>query len=365
MKLNVGILFGGRSVEHDISIITAMQVYENIDKNKYNVIALYLNHNNELYTGSKYFDLETYKTPIVDKPYILVSYQGGYVLQSINKKFKKRVKIDVIFNSVHGMGVEDGTTAGMLEFLGIPYTSSSILSSSICQDKAYTKEILKDINVNVLDYLVISNEQKLNLINLTKDLNYPKIIKPAHLGSSIGISIVTNQQELIKEIQKAFVYDNKVIIEDYIENFKEYNIAAYKRKNKIITSSIEVINKQNDIFDFNEKYINHHKEAKHQIVKDENLINQISDIVKKAYEHLELNGVVRFDFIENDQLYLNEINTIPGALANYLFKEKDLSFSVLIDEQIKEAMFVNSKRKRLIKTFNSSVLENTTKIIKK
>lgn len=365
MKLNVGILFGGRSVEHDISIITALQIYENIDKTKYNVIPLYLNENNEIYTGSKYFNLETYKKPIIDKPHILTFYKDAYILQSLTQKFKKRVKIDVIFNSVHGMGVEDGTTAGYLEFIGIPYTSPSILGSSICQDKAYTKQILKDLNVKTLDCMIIKNEDKLNLINLTTNLTYPKIIKPAHLGSSIGIVVVHDQEELIKELQKALVYDNKIIIEDYVENFKEYNIAVYKRKNKIITSSIEIIKKKNEILDFDEKYIGHHKEKIHQILKDEELINQINEVVTKTYEHLELNGVVRFDFIHSDELYLNEINTIPGALSNYLFKDKELSFSVLIDEQIKQALYVNNKQKRLIKTFKSSVLSNTNKIIKK
>jgi D-alanine-D-alanine ligase len=365
MKINVGILFGGKSVEHDISIITALQIYENIDKNKYNVIPLYLNHNNEIYTGKKYFDLETYKKPIKDKPYILTFYNGTHILQSLTQKFKKRVKIDVIFSSVHGMGTEDGTLAGYLEFIGIPYTSPSILGSSICQDKAYTKEVLKSINVNCLEYIVINDENKMNLLSLTKNLTYPKIIKPAHLGSSIGISVVNNQEQLIKEIQKALVYDNKIIIETFLENFKEYNIAVYKRKNNYLTSSIEIISKENTIFDFDEKYINHHKDMKHQILQNENLIKQIEEIAVKAYQHLELSGVVRFDFIEKDQLYLNEINTIPGALANYLFKDKNLSFSVLIDEQIKQAIYIYNKRRRLIKTFNSSVLTNTNKIVKK
>ena len=155
MKINVGILFGGKSVEHDISIITALQIYENIDKNKYNVIPLYLNHNNEIYTGKKYFDLETYKKPKKDKPYILTFHNGTHILQSITQKFKKRVKIDVIFSSVHGMGTEDGTLAGFLEFIGIPYTSPSILGSSICQDKAYTKETLKSININCLPFVYL------------------------------------------------------------------------------------------------------------------------------------------------------------------------------------------------------------------
>lgn len=365
MKLNVGILFGGKSVEHDISIITALQIYENIDKNKYNVIPLYLNHNNELYTGKKYFDLETYKKPIKDKPYILTFYKDTHILQSLVKKFQKRAKIDVILNSVHGMGVEDGTLAGYLEFIGIPYTSPSILGSSICQDKAYTKDVLKNINVNTLDYILIKQEDKLYLNKLTKDLTYPKIIKPAHLGSSIGISVANNQEELIKEIQKALVYDNKIIIEPFLENFKEYNIAVYKRKNNYLTSCIEIISKENTIFDFDEKYINHHKDIKHQILKDESLIKQIEDIAVKAYQHLELTGIVRFDFIEKDTLYLNEINTIPGALANYLFKEKSMSFSVLLDEQIKEALYNHKKKGKLINSFKSSVLTNTNKIVKK
>lgn len=365
MKLNVGIMFGGKSVEHDISIITALQVYENLDKTKYNVVPLYLNRQNEIYTGKKYFVLETYKKDIIDKPYILTFYKGAHILQSLTQKFKKRLKIDVILNCVHGKGVEDGTVAGFLEFTGIPYTSPSILPAAILQDKELTKEFLKQHNVKVLDSIVINSDNKIQIYELTKNLIYPKIVKPAHLGSSIGIAKSDNQEELVKNIQKALAYDDKVIVEEYLENFKEYSVAVYRRKNNIIVSAIEEIKKEKTIFDFNEKYINHHKDISHTFIKDEPLVKNIEQLVSNLYKKLELSGIVRFDFIEKDELYLNEINTIPGALSSYLFKEKGLSFSTLLDEQIKEALYEYTKRSRLISTFQSSVLDTTSKLTKK
>lgn len=365
MKLNVGILFGGKSVEHDISIITALQVYENIDKLKYNIIPLYLTSRNEIYTGKKYFKLDTYKKAIKDNPHILTFYKGAHILQSLGKKFQKRKKIDVIFNCVHGKGLEDGTIAGFLEFIAIPYTSSSILPSALSQDKDISKNILTKINIPVLESTVVTEENKTKIYELINNLNFPQIIKPAHLGSSIGINVAENIEEAVKHIQKALCYDNKVILEPYLENFKEYNIAVYKRKNKYIFSSIEEITKANQIFDFNEKYINHHKDMNHVIIKDLELIKLIQEEALKIYQKFELSGIVRLDFIYKDKLYLNEINTIPGAMANYLFKDKNLSFSVLIDEQIKEAFLEHTKRTRLINTFSSSVLQNTNKLTKK
>ena len=357
--MKVGVIYGGKSLEHDVSIITALQVMSNLDTNKYKVIPLYLTHENELLSFKKLRKIDIYSKNLARKPrYTIVSHKGVHSLMCLNRKFKNKQKIDLIFNCTHGFNTEDGTVASWLNLLGIPNTSPKILSSTISQDKEYTKIIMKGIGVKVLEYISI-NDSNLEKINeLTKDLNYPLIIKPAHLCSSIGIQKVYNKDELNDKVKQSLMYDDKIIIEKYLKNFKEYSVAVYKRKNEIYISEIEEINTDNKIFDYEEKYINHHKENEHTFLKEKNLINQIKEYSKKAYLKLELTGIVRFDFLKDDNdLYLNEINTIPGGMANYLFK-KQISFKLLLDEQIRETMFLFQQNKKYINIYKSSILNN-------
>ncbi len=364
--MNIGVIFGGRSVEHDVSIITGLQVINNLDKNKYKIIPIYLDHNNIMYYSKHFTNFDNFKNKKYFKSiYTLVNTIGGTYLQPITKKFQKRKKIDLIFNCTHGFGVEDGTVSALLQFLNIPTTSSKILSSSVTQDKDYTKIILKDINIPVVEYIVVKKNQTNNLKELTNNLTYPKIVKPAHLGSSIGINKANNQEELIEKIKHAFIYDEKVIIEPFLENFKEYAVAVYKRKNILHISNCEIINNTNTIFNFNEKYLNHHKTTKHIYLEDKDKLNQIKDYACNSYNKLEMDGIVRFDFIENEQkIYLNEINTIPGAMANYLFEEQ-LTFKLLLDEQIRQAFFKKEEDNSYLTIYNSNILNETKFNLKK
>lgn len=363
--MKIGVIYGGNSLEHDVSIITGLQVMKNLDKKKYQIIPLYLDHNNELYSFRQLNDIKTYSKSFKNKPKFTLVNNKGNNLVCINKKFKKRLKIDLIFNCTHGFNVEDGTVASWLNLLNIPHTSSNLLSSSICQDKDYTKTIMKEIDVKVLDWIVLKDNDKNKNIDLLKDLSYPVIIKPAHLGSSIGINIANDKVELIEKIKQTFLYDNKIIIERLLNNFKEYAVGIYKRKNKLYVSKIEIINIDNQIFDFNEKYINHHKYIEHQFLEDEKLINKITSQALKAYNKLEMNGIVRFDFLEeNNEIYLNEINTIPGGLANYLFKDQ-ITFKLLLDEQIREAFFIHQQKNKYFNNYQSTILKNTKITFKK
>lgn len=357
--MNIGVIFGGRSVEHDISIITGLQVINALDKNKYKIIPIFIDQNNNIYSSEKFKKLENIrklglkKGPNPNKRKI----RGTASYQSL-KKLQKRKKIDLIFNCTHGAGVEDGIVSGMLEFLNIPYTSSNLMSSSIAQDKDMTKKVLKSINIPMLNHITIKYQDRRNISDLIKDLEFPVIIKPAHLGSSIGIYIAKDKHELIEKIKQAFIYDDKIIIEKLLTNFKEFSLAIYKRKYEYHLSNIEELSRDENIFTFEEKYINHHKEVIHTFLNDESLIKQINDYTTKSYKFLEMSGIVRFDYLYvNGNLYLNEINTIPGGLSNYLFKDK-LSFKLLLDEQIREALFMHKKKNELLKSFESSVLKN-------
>lgn len=367
--LNIGILFGGISVEHDISIISAIQVMNNIDRNKYNVIPLYLTKTGELVTGKRFEALDTFKKEIEVKKSEWVNlsyYKGKCNLSFPFKKFKKTLKIDLILPVVHGKGVEDGNISGFLEILNIPHTTSSILGASIAQDKEFTKIILESINVKTIEYEVLYN-----IDNQIKNNDFPKIVKPAHLGSSIGIKKVNNIEELTIALKEAFNYDNKVIVEKALTHFKEYSIAIYNRKEELMVSDIEEIKIKNEIFKFTDKYENGLKDETNHIIPakiNKKMQEKMLETVKEIYKKFELSGVVRIDFLydlDHKKLYVNEINTIPGSYAYYLFKEKGITFTELLNDLIKQALIDKEQRKNYISTFKSNVLNKNTLSMKK
>lgn len=366
MKVNVGVLYGGSSTEHDISIITALQVMNNLDLNKYDIIPLYLTKDNELLSSKKLFNIDIYKQEINKKgiKYSLYRDKGVVWISNISRKFKNRKKIDLIFNCTHGFRVEDGTISGLLNYLKIPYSSPDVLSSSIAQDKDYTKQILSILKINTLDFITLKEENKREIYDIAKTLEYPVIIKPSHLGSSIGIKIANDYNELIDSINYAFIYDNKLIIEKYLSDSKEYSVALYSRKKELVVSRVEVITKNKDIFDFKEKYINSNKTIEHIYLDDDQEISsQIKDIAKNIYNKLEMKGIIRIDFIEQEQLYVNEINIIPGSLSYYLFK--NISFKTLLDEQVRQMLYETKYHEKFKQFFETSVLYNNFKFYKK
>lgn len=367
--LTIGILFGGKSVEHDVSIISAYQVMKAIKIDKYRYIPLYLTKDGTLLTGERFKDIETYKQKIKPKKGEygnLVRFNNCNYLSYTFKKFKKWLKIDLILPIVHGKGVEDGNISGFLEILQMPYITSDVLGASICQDKEFTKIILNNINIKTIPYQVLLDH---NIDNLT--LKYPLIIKPAKLGSSIGINRVDNNDELKEAINEAFKYDNKVIVEKALTNFKEYSVAIYAFKNELILSDIEELELTSDIYKFTDKYQNNSKEVTgHKIPAKISTKQQeeIYEITRKIYQKLQLSGVIRVDFLydmDSKKLYVNEINTIPGSLAFYLFEKKGKSFDELLDDLIKQTLINKEKSNEYISAFDSNILEKNTLKMKK
>lgn len=366
-KLNIGILIGGRSVEHDISILSGLQVYHAIDKDKYNVYLFYLDKNYNFYFDDALNKIDTYKDETYKKLPKITFYNKDQKVcfEGIDKRKIKGV-IDIFIPVVHGEGVEDGTITGYLDTLGAVYTASDLTSSSIAQDKIYSKIILEKEKINVVPYIGITLDritEKL-LDNINSDLQYPLIIKPARLGSSIGITTVYNKDDLEDKLKKAKKYGSRILIEEKIENFKEYNIAIVREGTNLITSSIEEVIKTDEILSFNDKYEKNQKyeENNHRIIPatlPPHLENEIRNISLKAYNALNMNGVVRIDTIydtENEILYLNEINTIPGSLSFYLFDVAHISFTKLIDILIRNAIINKTLNQNIIRTFNSNVL---------
>lgn len=362
--LNLCVIIGGKSVEHEISLISGLQSILNIDKKKYNIHTLYLTKTNEMVyiknlTTLVYFKDEKntskktncYFTKIKNKTYLVTK--------------TKKIKIDCALPIVHGKNVEDGTIAAILEFYDIPYISSGILSSSLSQNKSLTKRLLKTYGVRMLPHIEISsiNDQK-KINKILTNFKFPLIIKPNTLGSSIGIEIVNEKEELTEKLSKALKYDESLIVEGKLTNFTEYNIACYKEKNKQILSSIEEVTSKNEYLTFDDKYKDtgtKNKKENNRIIPadiNEELLKEIHDTTNLIYKNLNFKGVIRIDYLfdkETNKLYFNEVNTIPGSLAFYLFK--DLEFKTMLDKLIKEAILTKANNDLLINSFKTNILD--------
>lgn len=365
-KLNVGIIIGGKSVEHDISILSGLQVYHACDKTKYNVTIFYLTKDLKWLIGDDLNKLETYQNNNFNKCHQIYFYTDNNAVyyKLINKKSKPSI-IDVFIPVVHGEGVEDGTISAFLNLLNVATTSSDLTSSSICQDKIYTKQILINENIPTLPFVKMTYiDSYYDCLKEINNLAFPVIIKPARLGSSIGISIANNEDSLRQGIEESLKFGSRLLIEKKLNHFKEYNMAICKDGNKLCFSCIEEVKKNDEILSFVDKYERLDKldDSSGRIIPaiiSENLERKIKEICKKAYLIFNLSGVVRIDCIYDDdteEIYINEINTIPGSFAFYLFDKANIDFSKLIDITIKQALLNKKASDNYLKVFTSSVL---------
>lgn len=389
MKIKVGVIFGGETVEHEVSIISALQAINKIDKDKYEVIPIYITKDGEWYTGYMLNDIEVYQDLSLIKRYshnvVLYKNKGSYVLQK--KKFPKKVvtDLDVVFPIVHGTNVEDGCLQGYLQTIGIPFVGSDVYASVVCQDKVYMKSIWKDAKIPVCDYTWFYDSEyrqdSETVIKKIEKLKYPVIIKPATTGSSIGIAVCNNQDELIQGIEDAIQYDKKILVEKLVPNLKEVNIAVMGNYEYQKVSEIEEVLSSNDFLTYADKYIGSGKgklkggikvptksSSKGMVSADRKIPADISDNMRKEIEKIAMDafrvlgssGNSRIDFLidtKAEKVYINEINSIPGSLAFYLWDYKDIDFTELLDNMIN--IGVKSYKKRVSKThsFETNILK--------
>lgn len=355
--MNVGIIFGGPSVEHDISVITARQVYMSLDKKKYNIIVIYYSKDKKFYLVKNFASIQKFNEDInlleeVDITRLGVKKRGN---------FRKLISIDTFVCAFHGKNTESGELAGFFQTLGIPYTSSSVIGASIGQDKIIMKKILMYDNINTLPFVEIrksdfvSDEKK--IIDKIIEMDYPLIVKPSNLGSSIGINIVSSTTELVKMLNYAFKYDEYVLVEKCLTNYREFNCAIFQGK----VSKIEEVKNNNRLYSFNDKYMSN-KERQMLTDDDKELEDKIIDLTIKTSKSLRNDSIARVDFlydIDKDIIYVNEINTIPGSLSFYLFEEVGIYFSDLLDLLIVNSFKKNYNLELLQNTYTSEVLNNS------
>ena len=384
MKIKLGVIFGGESVEHEISIITAVQAMENIDENKYEIVPIYISKDRVWYTGKMLTDISIYNDFDNLKRYAkkvtLTRKNGGFYLQSLTGLFKRDVaEIDIAFPIVHGNNVEDGTLAGYLDTLGIPYVGSRVLGAALGQDKVVQKQVMAAEGLPIVDYTWFYDseyfEDSKTIADKVKKMGYPVIVKPACLGSSVGINVVKNASELDSAIAEAIKYDTKVIVEKMVSNLVEVNCAVLGNYSYQETSLIAEMLTDNDFLTYQDKYVGSGKGAKKGGAKegmassdfiiparlDKKIEEQVYALSKKAFRALNLSGVARVDFLidkKKKEVYVNEPNTIPGSLSFYMFHPKGKNYTTLLDEMITLAIKDYKARCKKTYSFDSNVLSS-------
>lgn len=373
-KLNIGILFGGQSVEHEVSIITGLQIYENIDKTKYNATPIYISKDGKWCYGKKLCNTENYKN---------FTYKGLKTFApSVSNKDKKNYlnNFDCIINAFHGNFGEDGKVQSLLEFINIPYSSSGVVGSAAGMDKIVMKNIFSGMGLPVLPFVWFNKtewyDNKKDVINKVHyTVDYPVFVKPANLGSSIGISKVKNEDELINAIEIAIRYDHRVIVERGLDNSIEINCSAFKEENVIRTSVLEEPVHWEDFLSFNDKYLTTAGKSdkssgsgsgmadmsrKIPAEVDKHIEEHIKEYTTKIYQTMDCHGVVRLDFLmdENkEKLFVNEINTIPGSMSFYLWEHSNISFKELISKIIEESLKLHNIKQDKILRYDSRILD--------
>ncbi len=376
MKVNVAVLFGGNSVEHEISIISSMQAIENIDKSKYNVIPVYITKDLEMYSDISFTSVE----PFIDfdkskyKQVTLIKEGEETFVRQIKGLFGKlNERIDVAFPIVHGTGVEDGTLQGYLKMFNLPITGPTVLSGAVGQDKATMKDVLKANSVSQTKYLWVHSGEEMNsmLETIESQLLYPVIIKPASLGSSVGIEICNDRTELENGLINGFGYDHKIVIEEALSDFEEFNISVFGTFDDFTVSVVERVLKDEEFLSYEQKYVAGSKKTGGKSAGmaslsrevpaniEESVRAEIESQARASYRALNCNGLVRFDIIigSDGTVYINEVNNVPGSLSYYLWEVTGVEYSEMLTKMIEQAINKYYKDSKLVQSFDTNVLK--------
>lgn len=384
MKTRVAMMFGGKSVEHEVSVISGIQAYMSMDTDKYDVIPVYMTKNNEMYIGDSIGDIESYKN--IDellkksKRVIMINEDGRVKLvQYPVKKLGKNVEvgIDVAFPVVHGTNVEDGGFQGYLKTMGIPFVGCDVTASAIGMDKYITKLVLKESNVPVLDARLYTLSDYADMESMMNDIEnvfgYPVIVKPVNLGSSVGISVAKSRVELANSVDDAFRYATKVLVEHAITNLREINCSVLGDENDAIASECEEPLHTKDILSYEDKYVSNAKGSGSkgmasvsrripaELTPEKR--EEVRELAVRSFKALGCNGVSRIDFMidaDTDKLYFNEINTIPGSLAFYLWEPVGVPYKELLDRMIQLALKRERTEESLTFTFDTNILNQAS-----
>lgn len=380
-KLNLAVIFGSKSPEHEVSVITGLQILENADKEKYNLIPIYIDKTGKWFSGQALLDINNFKNVAtlhkkITEQYINPGSNSQLIPISALSFAKKRIKIDVAFPAIHGSFGEDGTLQGLLEMANIPYVGAGVTSSGIGMDKILQKDALKSNGIPVVNYVWFTRNEWIDDRNLVikkveNSLKYPVFIKPANLGSSIGINKAKNRDDLTSAIELAVTFDRRIIVEQGLEDIIEINCSVLGF-DTVVASVCEQPVSTGEVLSYEDKYMRGSKNSTQKkgmaslsrIIPapiSEKLTKEIQETAKKVFKTLDAAGVARIDFLLNPKtgkFFVCEINTLPGSISFYLWEKSGYPFPKLIDKLVELALERFSDRKKNNYSFNSNLLEN-------
>ena len=387
MKTRVAIIIGGHSVEHEVSIISGLQALNALNPDKYEAFPLFISKDNRFYVGENLRQIASYR----DMPACLAAAtrvlpvpgeQGVELVRYPMKKFGNNTvaAFDVAVPVVHGTNVEDGTLMGYLEMLGVPYASCDVTSSALGMDKYAMKGALRQAGIPVLEarqytgkQYAVDNDAVLD--DIESAIGYPVIVKPVNLGSSVGISKAKNRAQLTDAMDLAVSFSARVLVERAVPNLREINCSVLGDYETARPSACEEPLNAEDILTFGDKYLsgNGGKSGGSKGMTDlkrrcpaelpEGMTQRVQELAVATFKALGCLGVARIDFLNDKQtgeLWVNEINTIPGSLSFYLWQEVGVSFSELMDEMVSLAFKRQREREALTFTYESNILSGTT-----
>ena len=347
MRTKVALIFGGRSLESDISVITAMQTLAVLKETEYDVEPFYL-YDGDFYT--KGVDDISAFIPFEKEKHLRTVMVNGTFCSVKKNRLKREFRPDVALICCHGGEGENGVLQGLLDFNGVSYCSSGVLGSAVCMDKGAAKSVFEQMLLNVIQHITVFSEDlardpDLAAAHCEKALKYPMIVKPASQGSSIGIRAAHDRAELIEAMQVAAEFDGKLLVEEKLTDFAEVNCAAYLKGGRVVVSETERPLAAGELLTFEDKYMSGGKMSGGGRVMPADVGEELNAVVRsvteRVYRAMELRGIVRADFLVDrtrGKVYINEINTIPGSMAFYLFEPLGIDFAGLLTDQIEEAL---------------------------
>ena len=380
---NIGVIYGSRTCEHDVSIISALQAAQALDKKKYNVTYIYIGREGTWYTGEALADVKFYEhfDPEKVTRVLPAGENSKLVLYHLPEKKKlfggvaaERVAVlDVVMPVLHGLNGEDGTLQGMLELFDVPYTSAGVMGSAVGMDKITMKLLFKGCGFPVIEGVWFdrgrwSRERDGVMDECEDKLGFPLIVKPANLGSSIGINIAHDRNQLEDAIETAAAYDHRILVEKAVTPLREVNCSVLGYGDHVETSELEMPVTQEEFLTFEGKYTRNAKGAGGMASQvrlipapiSEQAAQTVRDLAVRAFRAMDLKGVVRIDFIldKDENVFINEANTIPGSLAFYLWEPKGIPFVALVDGMVECAFSAWADRKASVFSHDSTLLAN-------
>lgn len=347
---DIAVIFGGVSSENEVSVITGTMVCNVLKKGGKSVLPVYIDHGGRFYAGEELSDVTIYKNAGFTNSPACGFSDGGVVLFNKRKKPKLYAPCGAVINCCHGGVGEGGAVAGLCDILNVPFASANLFESAAFMDKYYTKLVLESLGVRTAKYAY--SRDITGAIEGARALGYPVIVKPATLGSSIGISKCADEEQLKKALETAFELDGGVLIEEYFSPIKEINCAVYCANGAPITSECEEVSSDGALLSYDDKYCGGGK-RKFPAEIDKEVAEEIKNMTTKVYSALNMRGIVRFDYIiYGGQSYLSEINTVPGSLSQYLLSDGYKSFYGVLCKVIEQAKtdFSARRKRRIIST---------------